>query len=36
MELGDRGKGTENDKASVIWHTIDVKVEDIRVCIESC
>jgi hypothetical protein len=21
MELGERGKGRENDRASVIWHT---------------
>jgi hypothetical protein len=36
MELGERRKGKENDRASVILHTIDGKVEDIIMCIESC
>jgi hypothetical protein len=36
MELGERGKGKEKDRASVISHTTDVKVEDMRMCIESC
>jgi hypothetical protein len=36
MELAERGKGKENDRASVILHTIDVKLEDTRMCIESC
>jgi hypothetical protein len=34
MELGERGKGKENDRASSI--TTSVKVEDIRTCTESC
>jgi hypothetical protein len=33
MELGEREKGKENDRASVILHT---KVEDMRMCIENC
>jgi hypothetical protein len=32
----ERGKGKENDRASVILHTIDMKVEDIRMCTENC
>jgi hypothetical protein len=36
MEIRERGKGKENDRASVISYAIDVKVEDIRMCIESC
>jgi hypothetical protein len=36
MELRERGKVKENDRASVILHTIDVTVEDIRMCIEYC
>jgi hypothetical protein len=36
MELGKRGKGKENDRASVISHNITCEGEDIRVCIESC
>jgi hypothetical protein len=35
MELGERGKGNENDRASAILHTINVKVEDIRMGIEN-
>jgi hypothetical protein len=34
MELRERGKGKQNDRASVISHTIDVKVEDRKMCIE--
>jgi hypothetical protein len=30
MELRERGKGKENDRASIISPNIDVKVEDIR------
>jgi hypothetical protein len=36
MEFGKRGKGKENARASVISQNIDLKVEDIRRCIESC
>jgi hypothetical protein len=36
MELGAREKGKENDRATVISHTTDVKVEEIRVCLENC
>jgi hypothetical protein len=36
MELGKRGKGRENDRVSVIPHIKDVKVEDVRMCVESC
>jgi hypothetical protein len=37
MELGERGKGKENDIVSVIWKNItSVKVKDIRMCTESC
>jgi hypothetical protein len=45
MELGKRGKGKENDRASVISYGIcktsviyktPVKVEDIRMCIARC
>jgi hypothetical protein len=37
MKLGGRGKRKENDKASVIDENIrTVKVEDIRICTESC
>jgi hypothetical protein len=36
MELGERGKGRESDRASIILHIIDVKAEDIRMCIENC
>jgi hypothetical protein len=36
MELGERGKRKENDRASVIsGNRRSVKVEDIRMCIES-
>jgi hypothetical protein len=36
MELGERGKGKENDSVLVILHNINVKVEDIRICTENC
>jgi hypothetical protein len=37
MELGERGKRKENGRASVISKNIaSVKVEDYRMCIESC
>jgi hypothetical protein len=36
MELGEREKGKENDRASIIFHTISGKVEDIRMYIENC
>jgi hypothetical protein len=37
MELRERGKEKENDRASVIFHTIRCKGrEDIRMCIENC
>jgi hypothetical protein len=32
MELGESGKGKENDRASVISHTIRCKGRDIRMC----
>jgi hypothetical protein len=35
MELRERGKGKEKEKILVISHTINVKVEDIRMCIEN-
>jgi hypothetical protein len=36
MELGERGKGKENDRASGISIPLDVKVENTRMCTESC
>jgi hypothetical protein len=36
MELGEREIGKESDRASVILHSKDVKVEDTRICIERC
>jgi hypothetical protein len=37
LAFGERGKGKGNDRASVILYNItSVKVEDIRMCIESC
>jgi hypothetical protein len=35
MELGERGKGKENDRASVKLHNIRWE-SVIRMCIESC
>jgi hypothetical protein len=36
MELGQRRKGKENDRASVMsWNITSVKVEEIRMCVES-
>jgi hypothetical protein len=34
VELGDREKRKKYGRAKVISHTIDVKVEDVRMCIE--
>jgi hypothetical protein len=36
MELGERGKGKEKDRASVICIPQDGKVEDTRMCVERC
>jgi hypothetical protein len=37
MELGERGKGKENDRASVISQNIaSMNIEDIRMHIENC
>jgi hypothetical protein len=36
MELREKWKGKENDRASVILHTIDVKVEGKRMHIKNC
>jgi hypothetical protein len=37
MELREGGKGKKNDRASAISQNItSVKVEDLRMCIESC
>jgi hypothetical protein len=36
VELGERRKGKENDKASVISHIIRCEGRDIRMCIENC
>jgi hypothetical protein len=36
MELRERGKGKENDRASVISHNIRCEGRDIRMCIDSC
>jgi hypothetical protein len=37
MELGQRGKGKENDRAPTISENkTSVKVEDTRICTESC
>jgi hypothetical protein len=37
MELGERGKGKENDRASVTSYNItSVKIGEIRMCIEKC
>jgi hypothetical protein len=35
MELGERGKGRENDRASVISHNIR-REGRLRICIENC
>jgi hypothetical protein len=36
MELGERGKGKQYDRVSVIlWNIRSVNVEDIKTCIES-
>jgi hypothetical protein len=35
MELREREKGKENDRASVMSHKIIREVEDTRVCIRS-
>jgi hypothetical protein len=37
VELRERGKGKKNDTATTIsQNTTSVKVEDIRICTESC
>jgi hypothetical protein len=36
MEVRERGKGKENDRASVISHTIRCEGKDIQTCIENC
>jgi hypothetical protein len=36
MECRERGKGKENERASVTSCNIDMKVEDIMMCSESC
>jgi hypothetical protein len=35
MELRERKKGKKNDRATVVLHTT-MKVEDVRMCIETC
>jgi hypothetical protein len=37
MELGERGKGNNNDRESTISESItSVQAEDVTICIESC
>jgi hypothetical protein len=36
MEVRERGRGKENDRASVISHTIRCEGKDIQTCIENC
>jgi hypothetical protein len=36
MELEEREKEKENDRATVISHTTRCEVEDIKMCIERC